>query len=160
MSASSNEKPVENLTKTEAPAENTTAGADKERTFTVFPKLPPELQRKVWRHAAQEVEPRLITFAPSGGQIPGILRACHLSRSIAEKNYSFLEDRVAYEDRFIMPINYDIDIVFLREDNDVWAVRNGPPGCHDWLTHIKRLAISRLSDVDFYCNLPLEPSET
>jgi hypothetical protein len=47
-------------------------------TFTVFPNLPLELRRHVWKAA---IVPRLVHWRPGGGKPPGIMHACSESRA-------------------------------------------------------------------------------
>ncbi|KAK0125457.1 hypothetical protein ONS95_000530 [Cadophora gregata] len=45
--------------------------------FTIFPKLPGELQFLVWQNA---IFPRVVTLKPGKPQLPALLHACHDSR--------------------------------------------------------------------------------
>jgi hypothetical protein len=98
----------------EAAEENITKGADAEKAFTLYPKLPPELEKNIWMFAAQDVKPRLINLGRKYGSIPAILQACHLSRFLAAETYQLL-DYKKYDkpNGFTIPINFDIDVVFL-----------------------------------------------
>jgi hypothetical protein len=46
--------------------------------FTVFPKLPLEIQRQIWKAA---IVPRLVHWRPGGGKPPGIMHARRESRA-------------------------------------------------------------------------------
>jgi hypothetical protein len=89
----------------------------------LFPKLPKELQKKIWEDAAANLYSRLITIAPGGSPPPGVFHASYDSRKAALKNY----ERHIYRDRnlsaiFPIIVDYEMDFVcvngqgFLDED--------------------------------------------
>ncbi|KAF4636849.1 hypothetical protein G7Y89_g1225 [Cudoniella acicularis] len=71
--------------------------------FTLFLKLPPELQLKIWKEAVEQFRSRVIEVKtyrvrgypkhsrPFTSQMPSILHACHDSRREALKVYQLLE---------------------------------------------------------------------
>jgi hypothetical protein len=99
-----------------------------EHTFTLFPKLPPELRNMVWRFAASE--PRVVKifserpnpkdwtstiadhqiYSDSRQHIPPILQATSESRRVALKFYT-----PAFASRIGYPIyfNFSYDILYL-----------------------------------------------
>jgi hypothetical protein len=111
--------------------------------FPLFPRLPHELQREVWKLAAEGAEPRIITLPRKKGRILGALHACHLSRSIAKKNYKPWTYREHQKgNKWTFRINIKVDFVFLSDDTPfrVTCIHMAP-----LLNSIQRLAISRLS---------------
>jgi len=72
-------------------------------TFTLFPKLPPELRDKIWGYAARDIEPREI-FLMFGSQYrgingklapPALLQATGKSRTAAKLYYTLCMDNSA-----------------------------------------------------------------
>lgn len=125
---------------TQATAKNAAPGSNVKHVFTLFPKLPLELAVRIWKYAAQGVEPRFIVFRRKSGIVPGVLHACHLSRSIAMRGYQFLKYRKDHGgNAFTIPINYAQDVVFITQDSTLEAASRDFTG---WFRPVKRLAIS------------------
>jgi hypothetical protein len=133
----------------------TTIEADAEKTFTLYPKLPLEVKKRVWKFATQNVEPRLVAFGRRGGTIPAVLHACRLSRSGAAPTYTFLKCREHHKEGFNMSINFEVDVVFLRTDSSYGDLRGYFP---DSQLEVKRLAVSPESDETLILNLEYEQS--
>ena len=108
--------------------------SDTEQRFTLFPKLPTELRRKIWKHAlpGPRVVPLCLIRSLRRGQRPcrvtnvliTINRACHEALDVVNKNYdryvpvlesqsNSIEDRQGQK-AFVF-INYDIDTVYINE---------------------------------------------
>jgi len=115
--------------------------------FPLFPRLPHELQREIWKFTAEDAEPRLITFPRKKGRIPGVLHACHLSRSIA-KNYRPLTYRDHDNGKeWTIIINFMVDVVFLSDD---MPFRVPCIQMASLFNSVQKLAISRLSPLSHF----------
>ncbi|KAE9379850.1 hypothetical protein N431DRAFT_521625 [Stipitochalara longipes BDJ] len=102
-----------------------------EREFILFPKLPPELRLKIWKHALPS--PRVIPLSiddsytrpcRSSNALIVIRLACHEALSIVEENYDKYVPVLGSQSDFIQDdhgrqafiyINYDIDTVYINE---------------------------------------------
>jgi len=151
MSALLNQKQTESNSMHPSSAEHATGQEDSEQTFTLYPKLPPEIKSRVWKFATQDVEPRLVALGRKGGKIPAVLHACHLSRSIAAPTYTFLKYREHHMEGFSMPIDFEIDTVYLRAESSYRDLRSYFPNS---LTKVKRLAVSSQSDRSLHLDIP------
>ncbi|PMD21940.1 hypothetical protein NA56DRAFT_658425 [Hyaloscypha hepaticicola] len=123
-------------------------------TFPLFPSLPQELQNEIWKLAVEVVEPRLITFLRKKGTVPGLLHACHHSRSIA-KHYKPLTYREHGKNKdWTIIINFKVDVVFLSDD---MPFKVASIQVASLLNSIEKLAVSRLSHLSlFYINKGFE----
>jgi hypothetical protein len=102
---------------------------DGANTFNIFPKLPIEMQNKIWRAS---MVPRIMEFRPGGAKSPKAMHACREARRELRKHYELrisvlhLHDYDAVPD-FGIFVNWDLDIINierLSEDCHMASRRN------------------------------------
>jgi hypothetical protein len=75
-----------------------------DRTFTLFPKLPTELQLQIWEHALPG--PRIINISPprpsDGLSLPPMMAACRQSRAVILRNYDTSADEMIQNPRLFL----------------------------------------------------------
>ncbi|KAF8854666.1 hypothetical protein BDZ45DRAFT_28966 [Acephala macrosclerotiorum] len=130
------------------------------RVFTLFKKLPFELQIKIWNHAIADIDPRIVTLAPKSGEVPALLNTCHASRKELRRAFTVLIDLgLQYGQRtgFEALVNYETDTVFLKEMKYCREYGNNPLSYAmqfypSFLAPVKKLAIKlqRFEYVDFH----------
>jgi hypothetical protein len=83
--------------------------------FTLFPKLPVELQLKIWKEVANV--PRLVIWILGGSRIPAILQANRESRSIFKKRQHRTIVRPLFgtkQDNYKLIIDFEKDILYRK----------------------------------------------
>lgn len=118
--------------------------------FHLFPKLPSEVRRKIWKLAIKALPPRLICIHPHPSNSPSLAYVCYEARNeLAEsKAFWLCIPSILSPVQFSAMINYDTDLLYL--DRRVRRSRN-PDGnpipttlllFRNWLRPVRQLAIN------------------
>jgi hypothetical protein len=118
--------------------------------FTLFPKLPAEIQQKIWKDAAEDLKPKIVTFSSGPDNIPGLFQACGYTRQLLLKTHERVEqEKDEYNWGFVVLVNFDTDLILLETHDhrfDGWyrlsPFREGVRKFGSWLRKVKKLAIN------------------
>jgi hypothetical protein len=85
-----------------------------ERSFHLFPKFPPELRLRIWKHAIVAIGGRIVCLQPTAkDMVPGVLHASRESRKEAKKTFSIVKSSQPAL-LFTLFINYAKDTIYLN----------------------------------------------
>jgi hypothetical protein len=140
-----------NLSSSSTPSSQLSLSLKQLEEFHLFPKLPYEIRRKIWKLAIKALPPRVVHIHPHPTNNPGLAYVCFESRKEFSESKAFwlcAPNKHLARTQFRAMINYDADMLYL--DRRVKYSKN-PDGnpipttlliFRHWLLPVRQLAIN------------------